>query len=319
MLGMYLEQMDAEGEDQVPDGRPSTAVTGRQFVKLCEVGDFADPELRRMIDEMVPGHPPDEQVHRKYWEWAMLALYLQEVGAVTEGAAALGVAAGSEPPLFWLANRVERVVATDIYGEGSFAGREAAATMLTDPAAFSPFPYREDHLEVRHMDALELDFDAASFDIVFCLSSIEHFGGPRSAARAAREMARVLRPGGHLVITTECLLGNHPLDSPLVQFGIRLATLGRRCGNVTPTSRVLDVFTEKEIRGYLIARLAAEGLELVQPLDLRISRESFENVIEFGDRNTLSSRTGRLFPHIVLKSGPGSPWTSVFLGFHKRG
>jgi SAM-dependent methyltransferase len=302
----------------VPDASPRTK-TARQFVKLCDLADFGDLELRRTIDELVPGHPPDEQVHRKYWEWAMLALYLEHAGAVTEGAAALGVAAGSEPPLFWLANRVERVVATDIYGEGSFAGREAAATMLTDPAAFAPFPYRRDHLEVRHMDALALDFPDASFDIVFCLSSIEHFGGPRSAARAAAEMARVLRPGGQLVITTECLLGHHPLDSPLVQFGIRLVTFGRRCGNVTPTSRVLDVFDEKEIRRYLIDHLAGAGVDLVQPLDLSISAESFDNPIEFGAENTLSSRTGRMFPHVVLKSGPGSPWTSIFLAFSKRG
>jgi SAM-dependent methyltransferase len=301
----------------VPEASQRTA-TGRQFVKLCDLDDFGDPELRQTIDEMVPGHPADEQVHRKYWEWASLALYLEQAGAVTDGAAALGVAAGSEPPLFWLANRIQRVVATDIYGEGSFAGREAAATMLTDPAALAPFPYRHDHLEVRHMDALALDFPDASFDIVFCLSSIEHFGGPRNAARAAAEMARVLRPGGQLVITTECLLGHHPLDSPLVQFGIRLATFGRRCGNVTPTSRVLDVFNEKEIRRYLIGRLATEGLDLVQPLDLSISPESFENPIEFGAGNKLSSRTGRMFPHVVLKSGPGSPWTSVFLAFRKR-
>lgn len=306
----------------MPEGAGSeraAVLTRRQFVKLCDLRDFDDPELRRMIGEMIPGHAPDEQVHRKYWEWAMLALYLEEVGAVTEGATALGVAAGSEPPLYWLANRVKRVVATDIYGEGSFAGREAAATMLTDPPALASFPYREDHLEVRHMDALALDFPDASFDIVFCLSSIEHFGGFRNAAKAAAGMARVLRPGGHLIITTECLLGYHPLDSPWVQFGIRLATFGRRCGNVTPRSRVLDVFNEKEIRRYLIDRLATEGVDLVQPLDMNISRESFENPIEFGAGNTLRSRSGRMFPHIVLKSGPGSPWTSVFLVFRKRG
>ena len=67
----------------------------------------------------------------------------------------LSVGAGHETVLFWLANRVAKVVATDIYGEGAFGEQEADRTMLTDPASFSPYPYREQHLEVRHMDAKE--------------------------------------------------------------------------------------------------------------------------------------------------------------------
>ena len=50
--------------------------------------------------------------------------------------------------------------------------------MLTDPASHAPFPYREDRLEVVYADARELPFPDESFDVVFSLSSIEHFGGP---------------------------------------------------------------------------------------------------------------------------------------------
>ena len=84
--------------------------------------------------------------------------------------------------------------------------REALASMLTEPRAHAPFPYREDRLEVRYMDGRELAFPDASFDVVFSVSSIEHFGGPRDIARAARELGRVLRPGGHAVIITECFV-----------------------------------------------------------------------------------------------------------------
>jgi hypothetical protein len=38
---------------------------------------------------------------------------------------------------------VAKVVATDIYGEGIFSAGEADRTMLSDPASFSPYPYRE--------------------------------------------------------------------------------------------------------------------------------------------------------------------------------
>ena len=135
----------------------------RQYVKLCDVRDFDDPLLRERIGEIVPGLEPKQEVHRKYWEYAMLTLFMEDVGALDEETEALSVAAGHEHVLFWLANRIGRVVATDIYGQGSFAHREADVTMVQDAAAFAPYPYREDRLEVMEMNALELRFpDAAS-------------------------------------------------------------------------------------------------------------------------------------------------------------
>ena len=70
-----------------------------------------------------------------------------------------------------------------------------------------PIPYRESHLEVRHMDAKQLEFPDDSFDAVFTLSSIEHFGSWANIRQSAREMGRVLRPGGCAFVVTECLLG----------------------------------------------------------------------------------------------------------------
>jgi SAM-dependent methyltransferase len=294
----------------------SAAPLSRQYVRLCNREDFEDPELRAMLREVVPRDTPEEDLHRKSWEYAMLSLYLQEVGALREDAEALGVAAGHEPTLYWLSNRIGRVVATDIYGEGRFAGREAAGSMLDDPGAFAPYPYREDRLEVRHMDALYLEFPNASFDIVFCLSSIEHFGEPANTIQAAREMGRVLRPGGRLVITTECFVGPNPLNSPKLQYAIRLATLGRRCSAATPTKRMIDAFTPRQLEQLIVAPLAELGVDLVQPLDLTFSQQSRENLTHWVGAGELHPKTGSFYPHIVLQAH-GSPWTSVFLAFHK--
>jgi SAM-dependent methyltransferase len=291
-----------------------TANLSRQYVKLCDLPDFSDPHLLAMLRDIEPGQSPEKEIHRKQWEYAMLGSYLEEVEALTEDASALSVAAGHETPLYWLANRIGRVVATDIYGEGSFSGREANASMLTDPASFAPYAYRRDHLEVREMNALELDFPDASFDIVFSLSSIEHFGIPRGVERAAGEMSRVLRPGGHLIITTECLVDNNPLDWPVVQSAIRMATLGRRCPRSTLRRRVIDVLTAKEIERYVVR---ATGLPLMQPLDLSLSTESYENVLRWvGDGSVMEGPSGKQYPHIMLQ-GHGAPWTSVFLAFAK--
>jgi SAM-dependent methyltransferase len=268
-----------------------------------------------MLRDIEPGHAPEEELHRKFWEYALLGLFLEEVGALHDDAEALSVAAGHEAPLYWMANKVSRMVATDIYGQGSFSAREADSLMLTDPAAFAPYAYREDHLEVRNMDALDLDFPDASFDIVFSLSSIEHFGGPGAAAQAAREMSRVLRPGGHLVIATECLVNKHLLDWPPLQLAIRAATLGRHCPHSTLRRRVIDAFTPREIARYIVK---PTELELVQPLDSRVSAESYKNVLNWnGDGSQLRGATGEPWPHIMLQAH-GAPWTSAFLALRKR-
>lgn len=284
----------------------------RQYVKLCDLRDFDDPALRERIREIVPGRAPEAELHRKFWEYAMLALFLEDVGKLEDSAELLAVGAGHETVLFWLANRVGRVVATDIYGEGAFSGNEADATMLSNPAAFAPYPYREDRLDVRHMDARALDFPDASFDAVFSLSSIEHFGTPADIAQASREIGRVLRPGGYAFVATECFVSSHPLDWPAVQVAIRVVSLGRLARNATLTRRAVEVFTPRELRSRIVE---PSGLELVQPMDLTLSQESRGNVIRaIGGR--FEPATGREWPHVLLQAH-GAPWTSIALAMRK--
>jgi SAM-dependent methyltransferase len=285
----------------------------RQYAKLCDLRDFDDPALRAAIRDVIAARPADEEVERKFWEFAMLVGFLHDVDALREDAEILAVGAGSEEPLFWLANRVKRVVATDIYGEGEFAYREAKGTMLTDPTAFAPYPYREDHLDVRWMDARKLEFPDATFDAVFTLSSIEHFGSPGDIGRSAREIGRVLKPGGHAFVVTECLLGDHPMDWPLVNTAIRVLSRGQRCPDATPRNRQIDAFTHKELQPRIVA---PSGLKLMQPLNLQVSRAGFDNAARlFGD-GRLEYPTGRRHPHVVVR-GYGAPWTSVCLPLEK--
>lgn len=286
----------------------------RQYCKLCNVEDFEDPAIRAKLREIIAPQPsPEHELHRKYWEYALLALYLEDAGALTPDARVLSVAAGHEEPLYWLSNRVGHVLATDIYGEGDFAASEAAGAMLRDPAQFAPYPYREDRLEVRSMDATALALPDDHFDVVFSLSSIEHFGGPQASRTAAREMARVLKPGGHLVIVTEVLLRSHPLDWHAVQVAIRVLSRGRRAAGATLTRRANDGYRPRELQRDVID---ATGLPLVQPLDLSISDRSLAAALDFGDGSDPRGRAGQRFPHVVLKAA-GSPWTSAFLAFHR--
>jgi ubiquinone/menaquinone biosynthesis C-methylase UbiE len=159
------------------------------------------------------------------------------------------------------------------------------------------------------MDARELAFPDRSFDAVFSLSSIEHFGGPRDVARAAAELGRVVRPGGHAFVVTESFVRRHPLDSPLVQTAIRAATLGRLAKTATPRRRVVEVFTPRELRTRVVL---PSGLRLMQEPALDLSPETFESVTRWASDGPLKRRT----PHILLQA-QGAPWTSICLALEK--
>ncbi len=77
--------------------------------------------------------------------------------------------------------------------------------MLTDPEALAPkgYPWNPSRLVVQHMNALDLRYEDGSFDGIFSCGSIEHFGTLEDIARSAREMGRVLKPGGVLTLATE--------------------------------------------------------------------------------------------------------------------
>jgi SAM-dependent methyltransferase len=186
--------------------RPAREFAGASVAlnKVCRVADAADPLWRRGYDDLGFADDPS-RFHRKVWEFNQTLYGLRRLRRLAPGATALGIGCGHEELMYFLANRIARVTATDLY-EGSWIGGESDADVLEHPAKYAPFKYREDHLEVRRMDGLALDSSEAAFDFAFCLSSIEHFGSLKDKLRALQEMFRVLKPGGVAVLTTEVVL-----------------------------------------------------------------------------------------------------------------
>jgi SAM-dependent methyltransferase len=117
------------------------------------------------------------------------------------------VAAGHEPPLYWLASRVAEVYATDLY-RGWFVSQEATPDVLDDPAKYAPYAYPRERVVVFPMSGTDICFRDESIDFIFSFCSIEHFGGLAQSRRSLQEMARVLRPGGVAAISTELLLND---------------------------------------------------------------------------------------------------------------
>jgi SAM-dependent methyltransferase len=285
---------------------PGPAELSRRYAKVCDIEDFDDPAFRQRCREVRPDLDLDWQLDRKTWESAMATLFLEDAGLV-EGADILSVGAGREAVLFWLAERARRLVAVDIYGQGEFAGSDAPAGMLEDPARFSPFGRPVPALEVMSLDARSMpELPDASFDAVYSLSSIEHFGSPADIRAAAAEIGRVLRPGGYAYLATELVLD----PAPALQLRARAAVCRASGGRWMRR----EVFTQPELVSELVE---PSGLTLMQPVDTRISPASFANKAVKRGRG-LRYPQGRFHPHVVLEIG-GDVFTSVGLPLHKAG
>ncbi|MEW5983810.1 MAG: methyltransferase domain-containing protein [Acidobacteriota bacterium] len=182
-------------------------------VQLCELANPAkwdNPEWVSLLASLNTMPIDKLSMHRKGYEFAQLLFGLARLDRVRGDARVLSVGAGHEPPLYWLANRTRLVVATDVYDTGwkEAWASEGDDTVLKRPEDYAPFPYERGRLVFAKMDGRHLAFADASFDIVYSLSSIEHFGGISGATAAMDDMIRVLRPGGILVIATEyCTAG----------------------------------------------------------------------------------------------------------------
>jgi SAM-dependent methyltransferase len=189
---------------------PDAGVVPRD-TQLCELANPAkwdNPEWMALLRDLhaLPDHKLS--MHRKSYELTQLLYALCRLGHLRDDTSVLSVGAGHECVLYWLANHVGRVVATDLY-EGawqSVGAKEGDERVLTAPEDYAPFDYRRDRLTFRKMDGRHLDFDSGTFDVAYSLSSIEHFGGLAGAKEAVDEMARVVRRGGVLALATEYIL-----------------------------------------------------------------------------------------------------------------
>lgn len=186
-------------------------------VQLCELANPAkweNPDWMRVLRALQLPAEHRLAMHRKAYEFTQAVWGLQRLGALAEDARILSVGAGHEELLYWLANQVRFVMATDLY-QGAWQSEgalEGDIRVLTHPEAFAPFPYRREHLRFLQMDGTRLAFRSGSFDVAYSLSSIEHFGGWEGARHAVEEMVRVVRPGGYVVVATEWGVSGPPRD-----------------------------------------------------------------------------------------------------------
>jgi SAM-dependent methyltransferase len=89
-------------------------------------------------------------------------------------------------------------------GQGALAARLKSAGFQVRACDLYPEIFRAPDIEVRHGDLSgALPYGDGEFDYLVCLEGLEHIENPH---QAVREFARLLAPGGHLVISTPNIL-----------------------------------------------------------------------------------------------------------------
>lgn len=225
---------------------------------ICELQKYTSPSYieRKNWDSEKPAIIPRKRgcIHRKDWEWALGIIAMNKFDKINKNNIALGVGSGREEVIFYLANKLGHVYATDLYDGGDW-NNFAPADFPDNPKKYAPILYDEGSLTVLKVDGTDLSvFPSESFDITFSFSSIEHFGGKNhsKALQSVREMERVLKPKGIAIVTTEYIINHksHP-----------------------------EFFNDKTIYSDLIDKL--DVLKLVEPLDLSITSKTLDALIDY--------------------------------------
>jgi len=89
-------------------------------------------------------------------------------------------------------------------GEGALGARLIAAGFEVGFCDLYPEIFRLNNQEIRRGDLNDkLPFDDCSFDYITCLEGLEHIENPQ---QAMREFSRLMRPGGHLIVSVPNIL-----------------------------------------------------------------------------------------------------------------
>jgi SAM-dependent methyltransferase len=255
------------------------------------------PVFSHLSQALGPAWPAGQE-QRKLWEVSMAILTLQRCGKLAPDAEILGVGAGVETTTFYLTNFVRRVFATDLYADSASGWTgDAPPAMLVDPASLSPIPCNPRRLVAQHMDGRKLLYEDNTFDAVYSSSSIEHFGDWQDVSMAAREIGRVLKPGGVLTLSTE----------------YRIRGAGRGLPGVL-------MFSPDEFRSLIIEPSGLQPIDEpswdVSPLTMQTIVTQKEMDDFYAEYNAGRPAHWKTFPQIVLETGEYL-WTSYHLALMK--
>jgi SAM-dependent methyltransferase len=193
---------------------------------VCRQKDFAAPWYQRWTQEIANGAPvlPADQeavwgtvwkgmrgkwMHRKLWEWCVIAQALEERDMLRPGRRGIGFAVGKEPLSSLFAARGAHVLASDFQGEDALETWASTGQLGNSvqtihwpgvvPEAEFATRVQYQNIDMRDLSAVPKD----AFDFSWSSCSFEHLGGLDEGLQFLVDSLECLKPGGVAVHTTE--------------------------------------------------------------------------------------------------------------------
>jgi SAM-dependent methyltransferase len=189
---------------------PDYAAINKRLLRITAENDLIDHRevnLQRFSDWFSSISCERSFYGSRFWEYpfAILAARLEK------GMKCADIGCGSTPFTPYLC---------DIVGKENVSGFDPDYVDTDDVVRHFSFGARKAHIEkfgfhFYKNDFVKLDVPDDSFDRVFCISVLEHIDDVVVKQRGLQEMARILKPGGKLIITFDTgidVLLNRPLQ-----------------------------------------------------------------------------------------------------------
>ena len=202
--------------------------------------------------------------HRKQWEFVYICQVLHERGYLREGSFGIGFGVGKEPLVSYFASRGAKVLATDLdFNKAAELGwvttnqHSDSLNMLNERGLCEADKFNN-LASFRNVDMNNIPENIGYFDFCWSSCAFEHLGSIRKGLDFVIQSARLLKPGGVAVHTTEY--------------------------NVSSNAQTLDnnvsfvIFRRRDIE-LLVDELKSEGFE-VEPIDFAAGEDELERYID---------------------------------------
>lgn len=202
--------------------------------------------------------------HRKQWEFVYICQALYERGYLREGLSSIGFGVGKEPLVSYFASCGVKVLATDLdllkaieLGWVSTDQHSNNLDVLNELELCDSHKFN-DLVRFMNVDMNHIPTDIGSFDFCWSSCAFEHLGSIRKGLDFVLNSARLLKPGGIAVHTTEY--------------------------NISSNSKTLDnnpsfvIFRRCDIE-LLFDELKSEGYQ-VEPIDFSSGEDELERYVD---------------------------------------